>query len=79
VNRSFNRFWAGQTVSEFGDQITGLALPLIAVVTLSATTGQVGLLIAAVGGLTACLWLLPSPIPRLRTLDALPEPVAQPA
>jgi predicted MFS family arabinose efflux permease len=28
------------------------------------------LLIAAVGGVLCCLWLLPSPIPRLRTLSS---------
>jgi MFS family permease len=48
VNRSFTQFWAGQTVSDLGDQVTALALPLIAVVTLSATPAQVGLLTAAV-------------------------------
>jgi MFS family permease len=35
------------------------------------------LLIAAVGGVLACLWLLPSPIPGIRTLDEVsPDPVA---
>ena len=32
--------------------------------------------VAAVGGTLGVLWLLPSPIPRIRTLDGLsPEPV----
>jgi MFS family permease len=48
MNRPFAKFWAGQTVSELGDRVTELALPVIAVVTLSATPTQVGLLTAAV-------------------------------
>jgi MFS family permease len=44
----FRRFWAGQTISQFGDRITELALPVIAVVALDATPAQVGLLTAAV-------------------------------
>lgn len=47
-HRNFRRFWAGQTVSEFGDRVTELALPLAAVVTLDASASQVGLLTAAV-------------------------------
>jgi len=46
--RRFRRFWAGQTISQFGDRISELALPLIAVTTLAATPTQVGLLTAAV-------------------------------
>jgi hypothetical protein len=30
-NAEFRRFWAGQTVSLLGDQITSIALPLVAV------------------------------------------------
>jgi MFS family permease len=44
----FGKFWAGQTVSEFGDRVSELALPLIAVTTLAATPTEVGLLTAAV-------------------------------
>jgi predicted MFS family arabinose efflux permease len=40
----FRRLWFGQTVSEFGSQITTLALPLAAVLVLHASTFQVGLL-----------------------------------
>ncbi|MGW4601775.1 hypothetical protein ACWENS_00605 [Streptomyces sp. NPDC004532] len=40
-DRRFLRFWAGQTVSQFGDRITELALPLIAVAALNASAGQV--------------------------------------
>jgi len=39
--------WSGQTVSEIGSQITVLALPLVAVVVLRASTFQIGLLSAA--------------------------------
>jgi MFS family permease len=40
--------WSGQTVSEIGSQVTVLALPLVALVVLRATTLQVGLLSTAV-------------------------------
>jgi len=30
------------------------------------------LLVAAIGGALCCLWLLPSPIPAIRTLDSVP-------
>ncbi|HZC75989.1 MAG TPA: MFS transporter, partial [Gaiellaceae bacterium] len=46
-HRDFRRLWAGQTVSVFGSQITELALPLAAVLTLHATAFQMGLLSAA--------------------------------
>ena len=49
-NRRFMRYWTGQTISQLGDQITVLALPLTAVVLLDASAGQVALL-------TALLWL----------------------
>ena len=44
----FRTFWSAQGVSEFGDRITELALPLIAVTLLNASPTQVGLLTAAV-------------------------------
>lgn len=47
-NRLFRRYWYGHSVSQFGDRITELALPLIAVVTLDVTPGQLGALTAAV-------------------------------
>jgi MFS family permease len=43
----FRRFWAGQTISLFGDQITLLALPLAAVLELHAHAAEMGLLTAA--------------------------------
>ena len=47
-DRQFRIFWSAQGVSEFGDRITELALPLIAVTLLHASPTQVGLLTAAV-------------------------------
>jgi predicted MFS family arabinose efflux permease len=46
-NLHFRRFWAGQTISLFGDQISLLAIPLLAVLTLHADAAQMGLLGAA--------------------------------
>jgi MFS family permease len=43
----FRRFWTGQTLSFFGSEVTLLALPLTAVVTLDASGVQMGLLAAA--------------------------------
>jgi Na+/melibiose symporter-like transporter len=47
-DRGFRTFWSAQAVSELGDRITELALPLIAVTLLNASPTQVGLLTAAV-------------------------------
>ncbi|GAA1613254.1 MFS transporter [Kribbella sancticallisti] len=47
-DRRFRTFWSAQGVSEFGDRITELALPLIAVTLLHASPSQVGFLTAAV-------------------------------
>src|SRR5437016_10737752 len=46
-NRDFLKLWAGQSVSLFGSQVTRLALPLAAVLTLHAGAAQMGLLGAA--------------------------------
>ncbi|HJU37658.1 MAG TPA: MFS transporter [Gaiellaceae bacterium] len=46
-DRDFVRLWAGQTVSVFGSQVTELALPFAAVLTLQASAFQMGLLSAA--------------------------------
>jgi MFS family permease len=43
-NRKFLNLWAGQTISVFGDQVTILAVPLAAVLTLDASPFQMGLL-----------------------------------
>jgi MFS family permease len=44
----FRRYWCGQTISMFGDQIFSVALPLAAVLTLRAGPAQMGLLAALV-------------------------------
>ena len=43
----FLKLWAGQSISQLGDQVTYLALPLVAVLTLDASAAQMGLLTAA--------------------------------
>jgi MFS family permease len=43
----FLKLWAGQTVSQFGSQITVLALPLTAALTLHASAANMGFLAAA--------------------------------
>lgn len=47
---AFVRFWAGQSISVFGDQISALAIPLTAVLALHASALEVGIL-------TALAWL----------------------
>jgi MFS family permease len=62
-HRDFLRLWGGQTVSQVGSQITLLALPLTAVLTLNATPGQMGRLFALQNaayllvGLPAGVWV----------------------
>src|SRR5579884_2292160 len=46
MGADFWKLWLGRTVSEFGSGITGTALPLTAVLALSASPGQMGLLSA---------------------------------
>ena len=43
-NSDFRRLWAAQTVSQFGSEITGLALPLLAILVLHASTFEVAAL-----------------------------------
>ena len=45
--RDFRRFWIGETVSLFGDQITLIALPLAGVLALHASAAEMGYLTAA--------------------------------
>src|SRR3984957_7522179 len=42
----FRRLWIGETVSQFGTMISQLALPLVAILVVHASTFQVGLLSA---------------------------------
>jgi MFS family permease len=57
----FRRLWAGQTISVFGDQVTLLGLPLVAVLVLGADASQMGTLTAA-GLLPHLLFSLPAGI-----------------
>ena len=72
--RNYGLFWTGETVSGFGSAITTVALPLVAVSTLHASTGMVALLTAATWlpwlliGLPAGAWV--DRLPRRRTLLA---------
>ena len=43
-NPDFIWFWAAQTVSQFGSQISGLAIPLVAILVLDASTFEVAVL-----------------------------------
>ena len=52
--RDFRRFWAGETVSLFGDQITLIALPLVAVLELHASAAQMGFLVQPRWRRTSC-------------------------
>jgi MFS family permease len=62
-HRDFRLLWGGETVSELGSQVSMLAIPLLAVRTLHATTFEVALLAAAstaaflVVGLPAGVWV----------------------
>ena len=40
----FMKLWTGQTISQFGDEITGLALPFVAILTLGAGALEMGIL-----------------------------------
>ena len=42
LGRDFRLLWAGETVSLFGTQVTVLAFPLVALLTLHASPGQIG-------------------------------------
>jgi MFS family permease len=55
----FRRLWLGQTISVFGDQVTLLGLPLVAVLVLGADAAEMGTLTAA-GLLPHLLFSLPA-------------------
>jgi MFS family permease len=70
----FLKLWVGEAVSDFGDQMTLLAIPLTAVIVLKASAFEMGLL-AAVATLPTALFSLPvgvwvDRLPRRRTLIA---------
>lgn len=62
-DRNFLTLWSGQALSQFGAQITELALPVLAVLLLNATEFEIGVLNAAgvlaflVVGLPAGAWI----------------------
>ena len=64
----FLRLWAAQTISQFGSQISQIALPLVAIVTLDATVLQVAL-IGAIQLLPFLLIALPAGV----WVDRLPR------
>jgi MFS family permease len=45
-NETFRDYWSAHTVSLFGDQVSHLALPLVAVLTLDASAAEMGYLTA---------------------------------
>jgi MFS family permease len=47
-DRMFRRYWSAQSISMLGDQVTGIALPLVGVLTLHVSPAQMGLLTALV-------------------------------
>src|SRR4029077_4745617 len=62
-NRNFLMLWTSETISQFGSQFTGLALPLTAIIILGAKSVEVGILIFAgsvpwlLFGLIAGVWI----------------------
>ena len=62
-NPLFRRMWAAQTVSVFGDAITGIAVPTIAVLSLHASPLAVGAIVSVswaawpLIGLPAGVWV----------------------
>ena len=62
-DRNFVTLWSGQALSQFGAQITELAIPVLAVLALNATEWEVGVLNAAqvaaflIVGLPAGAWI----------------------
>ncbi|MEV6011408.1 MFS transporter [Streptomyces sp. NPDC051976] len=47
MRRDLNLYWWGQTTSAFGSVFTAVALPVVAIVQLGASPGQMGLITAA--------------------------------
>src|SRR5437899_8996279 len=57
-NSDFVKLWLGQTISYFGSGITGIALPLTAILILAATPFQMGILGALDGVSVLAIGLL---------------------
>ena len=90
-HRDFRLLWGGETVSEVGSRVSELAIPLVAVGRLHATTWQVGVLTAAstaaflLVGLPAGAWvdrlrrrpvMVAADVGRLLTLGSIPAAAA---
>jgi MFS family permease len=58
-DRPFRRYWSGQTISMFGDQIGFVAMPLAAVLVLHASVADMGYL-TALAWLPSLLFALPA-------------------
>jgi MFS family permease len=86
-HRDFMKLWTGQTISQLGTQVSLLAIPLTAVVTLKAGTFEVGALTAVefapflLVGLPAGVWvdrlrrrpiLIAADVGRALTLGSIP-------
>lgn len=62
-HRDYTRLWVGQSISQLGSQVTLVALPLVAITMLKASTFEVGVLAAAetlpflLVGLPAGVWI----------------------
>ena len=62
-NRDFMNLWGAETIAQLGAQVTPVAIPLLAALTLNATPFQMGILTAASGvpvlliGLIAGAWV----------------------
>ncbi len=65
--RVFRRYWSAQSISMLGDQVNGIALPLVGVLTLHATPAQMGVL-------TALVWAAEPPAGRC---TPAPSPIAR--
>lgn len=61
-DRVFRRYWSAGRISMFGDQISGIALPLAAVIALYAGAAQMGYL-TALEWLPSLLFGLPAGAP----------------
>lgn len=59
LRTAFRRYWTGQTVSLMGDQISAIAIPFVAVISLHADATQVGVL-TALPWLPSLLFALPA-------------------
>lgn len=62
-NSNFLKLWTSETISQFGSQFTGLALPLTAIIILNANSTELGILVFAgsipwlVFGLLVGVWV----------------------